>query len=125
MLETLRTTLLITLAILVAVIIYRRVRYYIRVHHLPVPQEMRVVLMEVMYHPTTLRVVLFIPLPCKVVPEILDSRHEQLISWPTQELEIGEHVLELPMDGHQEGTYYFNLSTATQRTQRRFSIHEA
>ncbi|MCB0772718.1 MAG: hypothetical protein KJZ58_02415 [Flavobacteriales bacterium] len=125
MVETVRTTLLITLSILVLILLYRRFRQYLRLHHLPVPQHVELRAVEVMYHPLQLRVHLHLPRPEEVAPAMLSTAHAHLHAWPTVRLERGEHVLELPLDEGLDGAYYVEVGTSTQRTERRFIIRQA
>ena len=103
MLEDFRIALLITLAILVTVILVRRFKHYIRVHHMPVPQHVELQHVEVMYHPSMLRVQVNMPRPEEVFPAMLTHAHAPLRSWPAVHMEKGDHVLELPLEGQPMG----------------------
>ena len=40
-------------------------------------------------------------------------------------MEKGEQVLELPLEAGTEGIFFFEIATATQRTERRFIVRQA
>lgn len=124
MIESLRTALLITLAILVAVILYRRIKRYYRVHHMPIPRHMDLLAVEVMYHPPVLRVHIAMPAPGEVFPAMLSDAHAPLAKWPSEALGQGTHVLELPLQEGVEGHFFFEIATATQRTERKFTVRQ-
>lgn len=125
MLEDFRLTLLITLSILVVVIVVRRVKQYIRTHHMPVQQHVELQAVEVMYHPVQLRVQMNMPHAEEVFPAMLTHTHAPVRSWPAVRMEQGEQVLELPLEAGTEGTFFFEIATATQRTERRFIVRQA
>ncbi len=124
-LEEIRTFLLISLSILVVVVAYKRFRQYVQLHHAPIPQHVELVKLEVMYHPHLLRVELSIPVPGEVFPAMLSHRHALLHSWPAVQMAMGDHVLELPLEGELDGHYYFQIATGTQRTERRFTVRRS
>ena len=125
MIEDFRLALLITLAILVGYILTRRFKNYIRIHHMPIPQHVELLHVEVMYHPSMLRVQVNMPRPEEVFPAMLTQGHAPLRSWPAVRMEKGDHVLELPLETETEGIYFFEIATSTQRTERRFTVRPA
>ncbi|MBZ0206029.1 MAG: hypothetical protein K8H89_06865 [Flavobacteriales bacterium] len=125
MIEDFRTTLIITLSILVVVILVRRFKRYIHLHHMPVPQQVKLEEVEVMYHPPLLRVQVSMPQPEEVFPAMLSEAHAPLLAWPAVVMEKGVQVLELPLPAEAEGCYFFEIATSTQRTERRFMVRQA
>lgn len=126
MLESLRTALLITLAILVVVILVRRVKQYMRQHHLPIPQQVKLVEMQVEYHPLRLRVVVKVPVAGTGVQfAVLSQERARLKQWPSTEVPQGEQVVELPLEAGQPGVFFLEVATDTQRTERRFTVRQA
>jgi len=125
MIDTLRTTLIITLSILVVVILVRRYKRHIHLHHMPVPQQVKLVAVEVMYHPPMLRVQVSMPQPEEVFPAMLSEAHAPLLKWPAVVVEKGVQVLELPLQADAEGCFFFEIATSTQRTERRFMVRRA
>lgn len=122
MIESIRTALLITLSILVVVIVVRRFKLYVRTHLQPVPQQVHLKAVEVMYHPLRLRIAFHLPAAEAVSPALLGHGHARLRQWPTALLEAGDHALELPMEEVPEGHYSIELATGSQRTERRFTV---
>lgn len=124
MLESLRTALLITLAILVVVILYRRIKEYMRRHHLPIPQHVKLLELQVEYHPRRLRVVVEAPKGAEIQFSMLSAEHAHLDRWPVVQVPKGELVLELPLDVARKGIFYLEVATDTQRTERRFTLRQ-
>src|SRR5690606_19157260 len=125
MLEDFRLTLLITLSILLLVSLVRPLKQHIRIHHMPVPQHVELQHVEVMCHPVLLRVQMNMPRAEEVFPAMLTQAHAPVRSWPAVRMEKGEQVLELPLEAGTEGTFFFEIATATQRTERRFIVRQA
>lgn len=125
MLEDFRLALLITLSILVAAILVRRLKQHIRAHHLPVPQHVELQHVEVMYHPPLLRVQVRMPQGEEVFPAMLSQAHAPLHAWPPVHMGQGDQVLELPLREGTEGIFFFEIATSTQRTERRFIVRQA
>lgn len=125
MLADFRTALLITLVILLVVIAVRRFKQYVKLHHSPVPQQVELVAVEVTYHPLMLRVQMTMPRPEEVFPAMLSHVHGPVHKWPAVQVAQGDHVLELPLADQAEGTYFFEIATSTQRTERRFTVRQA
>ncbi|MBP8823335.1 MAG: hypothetical protein KBH07_06805 [Flavobacteriales bacterium] len=125
MLETFRTALLITLSILVVFLLVQRFKKHWRQHHMPIPRHMELLALEVVYHPTLLRITMAVPAPGELFPALLSAGHERLHAWPPVQLDKGEHVLELALDPGLDGAFFFEISTGTQRTERRFLVRQA
>lgn len=122
MLDNLRTALLISLSILLVVVLYKRFKRAVMARERPAPLHAELLLVEVMYHPARLRVHLSVPSAQEIHPVLLSDAHAPLHRWPSRQVAPGEHVLELELDGRGDGAYYFELATATQRTERRFKL---
>lgn len=122
MLADIRLTLLISLTILVLVLLYKWFKRRVMMHDLPTPVHAELVSVEVMYHPSVLRVEVVMPRKEELFPAMLSSVHAPLRHWDTVVVDQGRHVLELPLDAHGAGTYYFELATTGQRTERRFTL---
>lgn len=125
MLENIRTTLIITLSILVVVLAVRRFRQYVKRHHTPVPQQMELLAIEVAYHPMMLRVQVSVPQDEELLLMMLSEVHAPHSSWPSVRLAKGAHVLELPLNEDADGIYFFELASPTQRTERRFIVRKS
>lgn len=125
MIENIRTTLIITLSILVVVLAVRRFRQYVKRYHTPVPQQMELLAIEVAYHPMVLRVQVSMPREEELWMAMLSDRHAPHSSWPSVRLAKGDHVLELPLHEDADGIYFFELASPTQRTERRFIVRRA
>lgn len=123
--EDIRTTLLITLSVLVVVVAYRRFKQYVKLRHAPVPQHVELVALEVGYHPPLLRAQVSMPAAGEIFPAMLSPVHAPLRSWPAMQVGKGEHVLELPLAEDVDGPYFFEIATATQRTERKFTVRRA
>ena len=125
MLEELRTVLLITLAILVVTLLVRRFKRHVMMHDLPVAIHAELLTLEVSYHPLILRMHLRMPREEDLTPRMLNADHVACRSWPMVRVGRGEHVLELPLDATGTGTYFLELATEGQRTERRFNVRQA
>jgi hypothetical protein len=125
MVERLRLTLLISLAVLTVILLWRRFKQRVMARDLPAPLHAEVLSVQVAYHPDRLRVELALPAPQEVYTALLDAEHRTTHSWPARELSEGTHVVELPLDGRQDGVHLLELATSTQRTIRRFTIRRA
>jgi hypothetical protein len=125
MFDTLRTTLLITLAILVVAVAIRRYKQYIREQHTPVPRHAELLNVEVVYHPLRVHVLVRLPREEEVFPAVLGADHSQLTSWPAMRLGAGSHELEFPLTADADGDLHFELGSSTQRTERRFTVRNA
>lgn len=125
MVERLRLTLLISLALLTVILLWRRFKQRVLARDLPAPAHAEVLAVQVAYHPDRLRVELALPAAQQVRTALLDNAHRPTHSWPTHDLSDGTHVLELPLDGQPDGEHLLELATSTQRTIRRFNIRRA
>ena len=97
-------------------------RFGLKVHDLPTPIHAELVSVEVMYHPLMLRVEVSMPKKEELFPAMLTDAHQPLHNWPVLAVEQGSHTLELPLGPTVSGTYYLELATASQRTERRFIV---
>jgi len=122
MLADIRLTLLISLTILVLVLLFKWFKRRVMLRDLPVASHAELVSVEVMYHPTALRVEVVMPRKEELFPAMLSSVHAPLQKWAAVVVDPGRHVLELPLDACEEGTYYFELASSSQRTERRFNL---
>ena len=122
MIENIRTTLIITLSILMVIMAVRRFKRYIKMHHTPVPQHVELVTVEVMYHPSQLRVQVSMPAAEEVFPAMLSHEHAPLRTWPAVQVSKGDHTFELPLSEDTDGTYFFEIATSSQRTERKFIV---
>lgn len=125
MLADIRLTLLISLTILVLVLLYKWFKRRVMIHDLPTPIHAQLVSVEVMYHPSVLRVEVQMPRKEELFPALLNSFHAPVQRWDAMMVDEGRHVLELPLAAYGEGSYYFELATSGQRTERRFSLRTA
>jgi hypothetical protein len=124
-LDQIRLTLLISLGILFLVLLFRRFKRKTMERDLPAVQHMELLTLEVMYHPTRLRAEVSVPRPQEFEFAMLDLEHAPLFEWPPQRVKEKHAVLELPVEGHADGDYYFQLSTNGQRTIRRFTLRRS
>jgi hypothetical protein len=125
MFDNLRTTLLITLSILVVVILARRYKQYVQRKHGPAPRHFELVAVEVMYHPVQLRVQVSMPAAGEIAPALLSEHHAPVHAWDPVRVQQGEQVLELPLAESADGVFYLELVSATQRMERRFIVRRA
>lgn len=125
MIDNIRITLIVTLSILVVVMLVRRFLHYVKRYHTPVPQQMELLAIEVAYHPLTLRVQVSVPLDEELFLAMLSELHAPHSSWPSVRLTKGDHILELPMNDDVDGIYFLELTSPTQRTERRFIVRKA
>lgn len=122
---TLRTTLLITLSILVVVLAWRLLKRRVVAHDLPAISHAELLALEVAYHPARLRVRVMVPLKEVLRSAVLDASHTPIHCWDDEQQEGGTHVMERMLPSLPDGSYYFELSTATQRTVRKFRLQQA
>lgn len=125
MVERIRLTLLISLALLLLVLLWRRLKRRVMARDLPAPAHAELRSLQVAYHPARLRVEVLLPAPQEVLPAILDAQHRPVHQWAPLRLEGGPQVLELALDGQPDGEHFFELATGTQRTVRRFILRNA
>lgn len=124
-LEVFRTAAIITLLVLLVVILWKRLRRWMLLRDVPVPQHAEVREVMVEYHPTRLRLEVRVPQPQTLHLQLLDEVHAPLSHWPDAEVGPGLHVLTCSMEGRVDGTYHVEVRTATQRTVRRFRLQQA
>ena len=122
MFDTLRTTLLITLALLVVAVAIRRYKQYILEKHTPVPRHAELLNVEVMYHPLRVRVEVRLPKEEEVFPAVLAADHSEFEKWPAMRLAAGSHNIEFQLSPEADGVLHFELGSSTQRTERRFTV---
>jgi hypothetical protein len=122
MLADIRLALLISLTVLVLVLAYKWFKRRTVVRDMPVPIHAQLVSVEVMYHPMVLRVEVEMPCREELFPAMLSEVHAMLHQWPAMAVGQGRHILELPLSADPGRTYYLELATANQRTERRFTI---
>ena len=123
--DIVRNALLITLPILLVAVLYKRFKQRTIARDLPAAAHVELVGLEVAYHPTRLRALVKVPAAHAVGTAILDGAHVPLQHWPEQRMEAGEHWIERAVEQRADGTYFFQLSTATQRTVRQFRLQQA
>ncbi|MFT3885588.1 MAG: hypothetical protein QM724_09200 [Flavobacteriales bacterium] len=123
--DNIRIALLISLSILLVAVLYKRFKQYVMVRDLPAPLHAELVRVEVMYHPTRLRVELIAPKDQEVMPAVLSETHAPVHGWPSRLVAQGQQVLELELPGRTDGVYFFELATESQRTERKFILRQA
>lgn len=124
-LAKLKLTLLVSLSILVVILLWRRFRDLTMQKERPVPMHAELMALQVLYHPARLRVEVLMPREEELSPAVLDTEHRETRSWPSMVKGKGTHVVELALDEHMHGEYYFELRTRSQRTVRRFHLQQA
>lgn len=125
LIDTLRPALLLSLSGLFLLMVWRRFKRKAMQVELPVAAHAELLALQVEYHPERLRAEVSMPGAGELRPALLDGEHRSLHQWPPVAKAPGKHVLELPLNGQPDGTYYFELATATQRTVRRFNLARA
>jgi hypothetical protein len=118
----LRTALIITLSILVLVMLARRMRRKAMEADLPAVQHAELLALEVEYHPTRLHVVVNLPSGQLLRTALLDQAHQVRHTWPEGRLDKGVHAFERTLPPLDDGVYFLEVSTATQRTVRQFRL---
>jgi hypothetical protein len=121
-LDALRLALTASLALLLLMLLFRRLRHRAIVQQAPVANHAELLLLQVAYHPQRLQVRLRLFGAEEVTLSLLDEQYITVHTWPAERMPAGEHTLERMMD-QRAGTYYFELRTASQRTERRFVVH--
>jgi hypothetical protein len=125
MVERLRLTLLVSLALLALMLLWRRFKQRVMARDLPAPAHAELLSLQVAYHPPRLRAEVLLPEPQEVLPAMLDAHHRPVHRWSPQRLEGGAQVLELSLEGRPDGEHFFELATHSQRTVRRFILRSA
>lgn len=121
-LVTIRTALLITLSVLLVLVVLRRFRRGVLAHDLPAPSHAELLALEVAYHPARLLAEIHLPNAQVLTTALSDQHHAALHQWPDEAASAGKRRIERTLPELPEGTYHFELSTATQRTVRRFRL---
>ncbi len=120
--DILRTTLIITLAFLLLVLIVSRVRRRVVSASVPAPMHAELISLEVAYHPSRLHIQVHLPIGQSLRTALLDQHHQVRYSWPEDRLEKGDHAMERALPPLADGIYYLELATPTQRTIRQFRL---
>lgn len=120
-----RTALIISLSITVVVLAWKRFRDHVRAKDLPAPLHAELITVEVAYHPSRLRIQIKLPGRQLVHTALLDGDHRTLHDWPANELLAGEHEVEHLLPELQDGGYFLEMRTDTQRTVRHFRLRQA
>ena len=123
--DIIRNALLISLPILLIAVLYKRFKQRTIHRDLPAPAHVELVGLEVAYHPTRVRALVKVPRAHAIGTAMLSATHEPLHHWPEQRLDRGEHWIERAVEQRADGTYFFQLSTSTQRTVRQFRLQQA
>ncbi len=123
-LTILRTALLITLSILAVVMGFRRFRQWVLLRDMPAINHAELQMLDVEYHPSRLRVVMDMPQGEQLHINLLDTHHATLHSWPDASLGMGRHELEFMLPTLDDGLFYFEVRSATQRTVRGFRLQQ-
>lgn len=124
-LESLRTTLLITLSILLVVVVYRRFRSSVLRKDVPVVSHAGVLRLDVEYHPARLRIQVDMPREDIIHTRLLDMQHRNLHDWEDLSIPQGIHEIERMLPPLEDGTFHLEVRTATQRTVRGFRLRNA
>lgn len=124
MIENVRLTLLVSLALLAVGLLLRRFKRNVLARDLPAPLHAELIGLHVTYHPTRLRVEVLVPLGQELHAHLVDRVHAPLHAWPSRTFAPGEHTFELPLPDLMDGEHFFQLSTATQRTVRLFRLQQ-
>jgi hypothetical protein len=122
--ENLRLTLLITLLLLLVAVLWRRLKRKVVAQELPAPIHAELLSLQVAYHPARLRVEVSLPSQQDLGSALVTSEHAPLHEWSKMTLAPGMHTFELPLPVLANGSHYFQLSTATQRTVRVFRLQQ-
>lgn len=123
-LQSIRTALIITLSVLLVLVLWRRFKRSVVARDLPKPLHAELVAVQVEYHPARLRVVIGVPHPQAIHTALLDASHARLHHWAEMALQPGDSTVELVLPPIADGDYYLEMSTATQRTVRRFRLQQ-
>lgn len=130
-LDVLRNALLISLPIQLVAVLWKRFKQRVMARDLPAPTHAELVGLEVAYHPARVRALIKIPAAKlgfakqDIRTAMLDAQHQQMHRWSDERLLEGEHWIERPLENCADGFYFFEMSTATQRTVRQFRLQQA
>ncbi len=123
--DDIRTALIITLSILVVVLLARRFRDRIMQRDMPAKMHAEIRKLEVAYHPARLRVQVHVPVTGPIRTSLLDEGHRTIHEWEEQSLDHGLHTVERLLPEMPDGYHFLEMSSATQRTVRRFRLQRA
>ena len=126
-LDTLRLALLISLPIVLLALLYKRFRQRVLQRDRPAPQHTELIGLEVAYHPARVRAWVLIPGKSGgqvIHTALLDQEHTFVFQWPEERLSAGEHWIERTLEARANGDHYFQIGTATQRTERHFRLQQ-
>lgn len=123
-LVTLRTTLLITLSILAAVMLFRRFRRAILLKDVPAINHAELLSLDVQYHPSRLRFLIQMPQGELLKMALLDNGHVPFHTYNDEHLAHGTHELHRELPALSDGFYFFEIRSATQRTVRGFRLQQ-
>ncbi len=126
-LDTIRSALLITLPVVLIAVLWRKFKLRTLALELPAPAYAELLELQVAYHPARLRALVNIPgeREQEIHTALLNADHNTIHRWPAHLLPTGEHWLERPLVDLPDGDHFFEMGTATQRTVRRFRLHQA
>lgn len=124
-LHTIRTTLLITLSILVVILLLKRFKRHVVAKDLPANAQAELLGLEVAYHPARLRVLVRVPVSEIIHTALLTDLQHHAHTWSEQPVEAGTHTLEHVLPPLADGIHYFEMRTTTQRTVRQFRLQQA
>jgi MFS superfamily sulfate permease-like transporter len=124
-LHTIRTALIISLSVLVIAILWRRLGRRVMRKDLPAVLHAELLALEVAYHPARLHIVANVPGEQSIRLSVLNELHVPVHAWEVMTLSAGRHELELQLPALGDGTFHLEMSTGTQRTERRFRLQHA
>ena len=122
---TFRTTLLITLSILLIVVLLRLFRRRVMARDLPVNSHAELLRLEVAYHPARVIVLLRVPNDQIVHTALLDPQDHHAHIWLEEPIAAGTHTIERQLPLLADGLHHFEMRTTTQRTVRQFRLQQA
>lgn len=122
--STLRTALLITLTLLALVMLFRRLKRAVLLKDVPAINHAELISLDVQYHPSSLRLVMQMPEEELIHMTLLDGAHAPLHSYQDERLPQGEHQLLRELPALQDGFYFLEIRSATQRTVRGFRLQQ-
>lgn len=123
-LTTLRSALLITLSILVLFLLFKRFRRSVLQKDVPAINHAELLSLDVQYHPSSLRVVMKMPKGELLHMALLDQGHTPLHTYAGERLPEGVHQMVRELPALIDGSYFFEIRTATQRTVRGFRLQQ-
>lgn len=121
---TLRTALLITLSILLAVMAFRRFRRWVLIKGVPAINHAELLALDVHYHPARLRFLIKMPQGELLQMALLDTGHKPFHTYQDEHLPQGTHELQRELPELSDGEYFFEIRSATQRTVRGFRLQQ-